>query len=351
MRNVAMKTLLGGAAAAIWLLAAASPASADGFDRFKKAIEPQIPAGALSYKSGKALGDNGFELDDVVITPPADADKSAKPQPIKVKAITVERLDFDAIEKQQPPLFAKVKFDGVTTGSNAAGFDVKQMTGLDNLAADFGLDYALDPDKKTLTLKRLELNLNGLAKLESSFVLDGVSADAAAKPDAAMNDASLKTADLIYDDHSLLSIALPIGAAMTGTGDPKVLVATAIAYLDGARADQGKAAQKAIDSLVAYVEDWHKPKGPLKIVLNPPGKVSNADLSNAKTADDIVKLLGLEVSYAGTRVSKPGETAPPNVGDASDKASTAKAGAKDVPAKEDEDADDADKKTLDKKKN
>ena len=328
--------VVGVAMAGFWLvLAAAGPASADGLDQFKKSIEPQLPPNTLVYKSSKALGDDGFELDDVVITPPPDPGKTDKPQPISVKAITVEHLDFDAISKQQPPLFAKVKFDGITAGSNPGGFNLKQMAGLDSLSADLGVDYKLDGDQKTFTLKRLELNLNGLGKLQTSFVIDGVTAADATKPDDAMKDASLKTADLTYDDHSLLAKALPIAAAMQGM-DPKALTAMAIGFLDGARAGQGPDAQKAIDSLVAYVEDYQSPKGPLKITLNPPSKVSNADLSNAKSADDMVKLLGIQVSYAGTRSSAPA---------AAPAAGATGPGATDVPAKED----DPDK-SLDKKK-
>ncbi|HEU0216290.1 MAG TPA: hypothetical protein VFQ90_06495 [Stellaceae bacterium] len=329
---MATMRIIGLAAAGLYLgLAAASPASADGLARFEKLSKGQIPPGVLVYKSSKGLGDDGFRLDDVVITPP-ESDKDKKPQPINVKTITVERFDFDSVEKQQPPLYAKIKFDGVTAGSEAAGFDLKQMANIDNVSADFGIDYRLDGDKKTFTLKRLELNLNGLGKLESSFVIDGLSADAATKPDQAMNDAFLKTGDLTYDDHSLLSKAVPVAAAMQGS-DPKALVAMAVAMLDGMRENQSEAAQQVIDTLVAYVEDYAKPKGPLKITLNPPDKVSSAQLSDAKTADEMVKLLGIKVSYAGTRSSKPGAAA---------------AAAKDVPAK-DEDNDD-DKKTLSKKK-
>jgi hypothetical protein len=303
------------------------PARADGFDQFKKLVEPQIPPGTFSYKSGKGLGVDGFVLQDAVFTPPpSDADKTKKPDPIHIKTVTVEHIDFAAIEKQQPPLYAKVKFDGVTSGANAGGFDLKQMAGVDQISADFGFDYKLDPDKKSFTLKRLELNLNGLGKLQTSFVVNGISPDAVAKPDDAMKNASLKSADMTYDDASLLAKAIPVAAAMQGS-DPKAFIALAIAFLDGARANQGAAAQKAIDSLVAYVEDYQKPKGPLKIMLSPPGDVSNADLENAKTADDLVKLLGIQVSYAGTRASKPME----------------------VPAASDTDKDE-DKGTLEKKK-
>ena len=298
--------IIGLALAVLCLGPLAGPASADGLSRFEKSIKPQIPAGALTYKSSKALGDSGFVLEDVVVTPPpTDKDSKDPPQPINIKTITVEDLDFDAIEKQQPPLYAKLRIEGIATGSNPGGaFDLKQLAGLDKLAADFQLDYRLVPDKQTFTLNRMELNLTGLARLETSMVLDGVSADIAAKPNEAMDNAALRTANIVYDDHSLLAKALPILAAMQGS-DPKALIAMATLMLDGARADQSAATQKDIDTLVAFVEDYQKPKGPLKIALNPPDKVTNAQLTDAKTADDYVKLLGIEVSYAGTRTSKP----------------------------------------------
>jgi hypothetical protein len=295
-------------AAGSWLgLVSASPAIADGLAKFEKSIKSQVPPGVMTYKSSKALGDNGFELDGVVITPPPSDPKTEKPQPISIKTITVESLDFDAIDKQQPPLFAKLKIVGVASGSNPGGmFDLKQIAGLDTVSADLALDYKLDTAKKMFSLNQLELNLTGLAKLDTAAVLDGVSPDAAEKPDAAMNDASLESANLIYEDHSLLAKALPIAAAMQGI-DPKAAVAMAIALLDNARAGQGEAAQKAIDSLVAFVEDYQKPKGPLKIALNPPDKVTDAAFNDAKDADAMVKLLGIEVTYAGTRASTPAE--------------------------------------------
>lgn len=340
---MARAKIIGLAAASFWVvLAAAGPASADGLARFEKSIKPQIPPDTLTYKSAKGLGDNGFVLSDVVITtPPSDKDK--KPEPIAIKTITVEDLDFDAIEKQQPPLFAKLRIEGIASGSNAGGFDLKQMAGIDKLSADFLLDYKLVPDKKTFTLSKLELDLNGLARLETSMVLDGISPDVASQPNSAMDNASLRTATVVYDDRSLLAKAIPVAAVLQG-GDAKSMVAMAVGVLDGFRADQGAAAQKAIDSLVAFVEDYAKPKGPLRIALNPPAKMSGTDLSNAKSADEIVKALGIEVTYAGTRSSKPGATAPAAAG-----GSAVGPGSKDVPAK-DEDDDDKDTKSLSKTK-
>jgi len=51
-------------------LCLAAPALADGMAKFEQLIKPQLPEGSLTYKSGKGLGDNGFVLEGVVVTPP-----------------------------------------------------------------------------------------------------------------------------------------------------------------------------------------------------------------------------------------------------------------------------------------
>ena len=290
----------------VWLgLAAAHPvAAADGLARFEKSIKPQIPPDTMTYGSAKALGNNGFVLQDVVITPPPDPAKTDKPEPIKIKTITVESLDFDAIEKQTPPLFAKIRIEGIASGANAGSFNLKQLAGIDSLSADIKLDYRLDADKKTFTLSKLELNLKNLGRIELSVVLDGVGPDAVAQPGTGLDNAALHSGSLVYDDQSLLSKALPIAAAIQGN-DPAALIQMAITVLDSGRVGQGPAAQKDIDALVAFLEDYKKPKGALKITMKPPKDVSNTDLGNSKNADDLVKMLGLEVSYPGKRTSTP----------------------------------------------
>ena len=150
-----------------WL---ALPAAADGLARFKEAMKG-TPDGALTYKSAKALGDNGFVLEGVVVTPPADATPAGKTEPIEIKRIAVEDFDFAAVDKNAPPNFIKMRVEGIVIGPKpAAGVDLKELAGLDKITADFQLDYRLDPEKKTMTLSKLELDLNGLARLET---LDG----------------------------------------------------------------------------------------------------------------------------------------------------------------------------------
>jgi len=196
----------------------------------------------------------------------------------------------------------KMRIEGIAIGPKPAdGVDLKEMTGLDKVLADFQLDYRVDPERKTMNLNRLELDLNGLARLELSMVLDGVNPEAV---DNAANDATLRTATLVYDDRSLLGKALPAAAKMQG-GEPDSLIQVAKAGIDGMRTGQGPAALAVLDALSSYVEDYKQPKGALKITLTPTAKTSVSSLGDIKDPEEAIKSLGLVVSYPGTRAQAP----------------------------------------------
>jgi len=285
------------AAAALFVFVGGAPARADGLEKFEKLIKPDIPAGTLKYKSGKALGDNGFVLEDVVVTPPPD--QTNKAEPVNIKRIAVEDLDFAAAEKKAAPNFARIRAEGIAIAANPAeGVDLKEMAGLDKLLADFQLDYRLDPDRQTFTLNRLELDVNQLARLELTMMLDGVTPEAFADPSASMDKTSLRTASLVLEDRSLLGKVVPAVAKAQGT-DPAGLLKTVKPVLQGLASAQGPNTQAALDTVAAFVDDYKQPKGPLRITVNPPSKTSATDLAAAANGDDAIKALGLIVSYAG----------------------------------------------------
>ena len=291
------------AVAAIVLAWALQPAAADGLAKFEKAIKEE-PPGQLTYKSAKALGDNGFVLEDVVVKPPEDA-VGTKAAPVTIKRVTVEDIDFAAIEKKEPPSFARLSVEGVAiSGEPAEGIDLAKLIGLDKITADFRLDYRLDAAKKTMTLKEFELDLNGLARLDFALVIEGVGADSVEKPDKAMNDATLRSASLVFEDRSLLGKVLPAAAKMQHI-DPAAVIVMAKVMLDGLRDGQGPATLAVLDAVESFIEDYRAPKGPLKLALDPPGKATAAALMDMKTPDEAFKALGLKVSYAGTRKQEP----------------------------------------------
>jgi hypothetical protein len=288
------------AVASLLFFALAPSAAADGLSRFEEAIK-EAPPGTLTYKSAKALGDNGFVLEGVVVTPPPDKTPRAKAEPVEIKRIAVEDFDFAAVDKKVPPNFARMRVEGIVIGEKPAeGVDLAQLAGIDKITADFQLDYRFEPERKTLTLNRLELDLNGLGRIEFSMVVDGVSADWVDKPETAMNDASLRTASLLFEDRSLLSKVLPATAKAQGI-EPAALVVMGKAVLAGLRAGQGPAALAALDALGSYLDDYRQPKGPLRVTLNPPERTSAASLAGMTTPDEAIKTLGLVISYAGTK--------------------------------------------------
>jgi len=75
--------------------------------------------------------------------------------------------------------------------------------------------------------------------------------------------------------------------------------------LDALRPGQGPATLAALDGLGSYLDDYKQPKGPLRVTLNPPGKITSAALAGMTNPDDAIAALGLVVSYAGTRPQPP----------------------------------------------
>jgi hypothetical protein len=285
------------AAAAVILLATALPGAADGVSQFEQKIRPQLPPNSFTYANAKALGDNGFVLEDLVVTLPADAIGGAKAEPVAIKRVTVEDFDFAGLDKRVP-LFLKIRVEGITVaGKPAAGVDLNKVAGIDQVIADFAIDYRVDPDRKTLTLNKLEFDV-GVARFELSLVLDGVSPDLAGLPDAAINDATLRTATLTFEDRSLLSKVVPAAAKLQGT-DVDAIIKQTKTMLGGMRAGQSSVTLAVFDALDSYLDDYKHPKGPLKVTVNPPNRASAAALGDIKSPDDAVKALGLVVTYGG----------------------------------------------------
>lgn len=296
---------------AVFCIGLAAPAFADGLQRFEQVIKPTIPAGALTYGSASAIGDRGFMLQDVVLTPPAEPGK--KPDmPVRIRAITVEDIDFDAIAKSLPPDFAKLRIEGIAIESGTIpDLDMKGFFGTDRMTAELVLDYRTDTKTETMTLSRLELRLDGLGRLEFSMVMDGVTPSAAAAPDA-KDKASLRIATLTYDDQSLMNKLFTAFAASQQMA-PELLVAGFTTLINAERAGASPLAVAAMDAVSAFAEDFKQPKGALRININPPTALKAANLPDSPTVTDgLLKSLGLTVSYSATRPWKgPTVTLPP----------------------------------------
>ena len=162
-------------AGGLLLAAPVLPAAADGLGQFQELLR-QAPPGVLSYQTGKPLGENGFVLEGVTVKPPPEATEGIKTEePIQIDRIAVEDFDFASQKKNEPPNFAKLRAEGISIDTKSFDtFDLRELTGRDTIKADFQLDYRIDPERKTMMLNRLELDLRELARIELSLALDGI---------------------------------------------------------------------------------------------------------------------------------------------------------------------------------
>ena len=283
------------------LLLVSTPALAEnGLQRFERELKPQLQFEKLSYGGADALGDQGFVLKDVVAVVPATPETDNKPTTIKIDKVIVEAIDFDrfaARRQDRLPRFVKMKLEGVTGDESAYG--AVAAYGVPNAPADLALDYKLDAGAQRLSVDKLEIGLRGLGRVELSFVVDGVS-DRTEEMDKAKDKSRLQSAALTIDDKGLLAELLLANAKGQGN-KPEDLVALTLLTLSSLAASQDAESMKAFDSVASFISDWRAPKGPITVTVRPAAGASFADVGSLMMPNALRDVLGLKVTYTGTR--------------------------------------------------
>ena len=281
------------------LFATVQAQAQNGLQRFEKDIKPQLEFKSLTYDKAAPLGDKGFTLSNVVAVVPASA-TGGKDSTIKIEKVTVEEADFDRMKdtgkKDEVPLFAKLKIEGMTGDDDLSG--MLESFGIPKAPVDLVLDYRLNPADKVLTISKLEIGLQGQGSLSLSLILDGVS-DKASEAAGAKDTASLRSASLVYTDVGLLSQLLPAVAKQQGMA-ADAMVAMAMAPIGAFAVGKGLGTVKALDDLASFISDWKKPKGPITISVAPAKSASMADLDKIEQPNALTDIFGLKVEYAGT---------------------------------------------------
>ncbi|HZX85895.1 MAG TPA: hypothetical protein VFF19_20160, partial [Reyranella sp.] len=287
----------------------------NGLQRFEKDIKPQLEFKSLTYDKAAPLGDKGFTLSNVVAVVPASA-TGGKDSTIKIEKVTVEEADFDRMKdtgkKDEVPLFAKLKIEGMTGDDDLSG--MLESYGIPKAPVDLALDYRLNPADKVLTISKLEVGLQGQGSLSLSLVLDGVS-DKASEAAGAKDTAKLRSASLVYTDVGLLSQLLPAVAKQQGMA-ADAMIAMAVAPIGAFAVGKGPGTVKALDGLASFITDWKKPKGPITISVAPAKSASLADLDKLEQPNALTDIFGLKVDYAGTRTGAAGGVASQSGGQA-----------------------------------
>lgn len=272
----------------------------NGLQRFERELRPQIEPHTFSYGRAEALGDSGFILEDVVATAPAMPETDNRPTTIRIDKAIVEAIDFERLadpRKEQLPRFAKFRLEGVT--GDRATVAMLATYGVPNVPADIALDYKLDPGTRRLTVETFEISLRRQGRVALSLVSDGVS-DRLDDAGDARDSGRLQRASLTIDDSGLIAKLLIANAASQGA-KPEDLVSLVLLTLASFAGPQDPESMKAFDAVASFVSDWRAPKGPITFTVTPAPGTSFADVGNLLMPNALREVLGLEVTYAGTR--------------------------------------------------
>lgn len=222
----------------------------NGLQRFESEVKPQLEFKSFTYGSAAAQGPAGFVLKDVVAVTPATSATGGKETTIKIDQITVDALDFDRLKKDSSPdlapRFAKFTFQGMTGDDEA--FAMLAPYGISKAPVDLALDYLIDPDKKVLTISKLEVNLRGQSRMTLALILDGID-DKTSQVATVEDDGRLRTATLEIADTGLLAKVLPAVAKQQGT-TAEALVAVSVGPISAFATGQGSPTLKALDGVV-----------------------------------------------------------------------------------------------------
>ena len=130
--------------------------------------------------------------------------------------------------------------------------------GISKAPVDLALDYLIDPDKKVLTISKLEVNLRGQSRMTLALIIDEEFDDKMSQVETAKDDGRLRTATLEIVDTGLLAKVLPAIAKEQGT-TAEALVAVTVGPIAAFATGQGSPTLKALDGVVSFITDWKQP--------------------------------------------------------------------------------------------
>jgi hypothetical protein len=300
MTTRAARTVLLG----LCLLAPGGQALADGLERFQRDVLPRVMRGALSYSNAVPHGASGFTLENAVINPMGQ-DGSKAGGVYRIARLTVEEMDFDHVAAGEAAHFAKVQMTGVRIPETADYAVFLKRYGIFPATADVRLEYRFEPRSHTLSVTRLDISAPGLARVSGEFVVEGVRPPILDRG-RIVGDGAIRSARITYDDQSALGRAMRAAAAQSGKSQDSVQHEwlTSLAVIGKGKGPQTSA---ALDGLASFVQDHRKPKGPLRLTLQPPKPMPIPLIAAMLFVTDFAKTVGLAVSYPGTRANAAAE--------------------------------------------
>ncbi len=284
-------------AALFVVVAAASPAAqaADSVRLFSELAKPALLPNELSWGEARATGPTSLVLRDVVVTPGPSAARLGV-APIRIARVTIEDIDFDGLGRGDAPSRLSARLEGITVRGAPA---VLPALGPGPYRANATIEYHVRAHAE-LRIDRFSLDLLGLASLQLSLDLGGLKASGGRLRDASLDTLTLRSGWLTYDDRSLLEKAVSAEARQQHVKE-NLVVAEWSTLLGALALKEGGAAWPLLNALLAYLQDYRAPKGPLHLTFAaPPDAPDGLPLADALRSG-VIRVLGAKASYAGAK--------------------------------------------------
>ncbi|MFI5024601.1 MAG: hypothetical protein ACHQRJ_23490 [Alphaproteobacteria bacterium] len=284
-------------AALFVVAAAASPLAraADSVRLFSELAKPVLLPYELSWGEARATGPTSLVLSDVVVTPAPSAARLGV-TPVRIARVTIEDIDFDGLRRGDAPWRLRARLEGITVRGSPA---VLPALGPGPYRANATIEYHVQAHAE-LRIDRFSLDLLGLASLQLSLDLGGLKASGGRLRDASLDTLTLRSGWLTYDDRSLLEKAVSAEARQQHVKEGLV-VAEWSTLLGAFALKEGGAAWPLLNALLAYLQDYRAPKGPLHLTFAaPPDAPDGLPLADALRSG-VIRVLGAKASYAGAK--------------------------------------------------
>jgi hypothetical protein len=282
-------------AAVLLALAAASSEvrAADSVALFTALAKPALLPNRIEWGAARATGPSSLVLSDVVVTL---AHNAVWPEgvPIHIARVTIEDIDFDGLRRGDAPLRLRLSLDGISASGRPA---ILPALGPGPYRGSAALDYRVRTGEG-LRVDRFLLDLAGLGRLELALDLGGTAVLSGRLNAGSLDTLTMRSGRLVYDDRSLLAKAVAAEAGRRNIKE-KTVVAEWSAMLTLFALREGGDVLSSLNALLAFLQDYRSPQGPLKISFAaPPDAPGGLPIANVLSAG-VMRTLGAKVSYAG----------------------------------------------------
>jgi hypothetical protein len=252
------------------------------------------PEGLIDYESFEPLGDEGFAMLGVVMTPPGEQDS------VLINRVEVERFDWVSALGDEQPAFITARMSGIDIPSVMFEEEVADI-GYDfgdRVAADFSIDY--DTNGENIDLRDLALTITDVIGLSLSLNADGIAnADAVENPMLAAAGARIGGFSIRLEDLGGLPDIIAAAAEEFGmSGDDVIGMLQAQAPMAGMML-QGERGSQIADTLMAIVNDLPALANPVTISLSPDQPLTMVDFMTAADQDPelVLTRMGASIDY------------------------------------------------------